>query len=50
MSHLFLPCSHAAIMVHVNILASALKSINNAEKKEKLQVPLGHAPESSSGF
>ena len=50
MSHLFLPYFHAAIMVHMNILANALKGINNAEKKDKLQVPLGQAPKSSSGF
>lgn len=44
--HFFLPSFHAAIIVHMNVF----KNINNAEKKDKLQVYLGHAPKSSSGF
>lgn len=45
-SHFFLPSFHAAIIVHMNVL----KNFENAEKKDKLQVHLGHAPKSSPGF
>lgn len=34
----FPPSFHAAIMVHINVLANALKGINNAKKERQCRV------------
>lgn len=41
---------HHLSVPHVNLLADVLKDIDSAGKRGELQVPLGHAPKSLSGF
>ena len=48
--NIFSPFFNAAIMVHMNVLADALKSISSAEKRTNAKFLLGHAPKSLSGF